>query len=96
VERYNIKAIALGVALTAGAGTAGCERTGDVIKSNHQEIAASLRKDCPEDNKPTLYEVYTTPARPPKNIEELITGKIQKELTGLMVSCEPDSGTVTK
>jgi hypothetical protein len=96
MERYNIKAIALGITLTAGVGTAGCQRTGDVIKSNHQEIAASLRQDCPDDNKPTLYEVYTRPARPPENIEELITGKIQNELTGLMVSCEPDSGTVAK
>ena len=63
MERHNIKAIALGLALTAGA-LVGCERTTNIKKSSHQEIAASLRQDCPQGNKPVLYEVYTISTRP--------------------------------
>jgi hypothetical protein len=96
MERPKIKAIAVGLALTAGVGLGGCEYNTDVKKSNNQEMAGALRNDCPPGSKPILYEVYTRAARPPQNIEELITGRTRMELTGLTVSCERDSGTPTK
>jgi hypothetical protein len=95
MERYNIKAIALGLALTAGA-LVGCERTADIKKSNYQEIADSLRQDCPQGKKPVLYEVYSISNRPEAMIEEAMIGKRPMDFTGLIVSCERDSGAPTK
>jgi hypothetical protein len=90
-----MRAIALGIALTSGVGLAGCidNNSGEVKKSNHQEIADVLKKDCPPGRNPVLYEVYT--ARPSESkyeiMQEAQTGKLPKKLTGMIVECEPDS-----
>jgi hypothetical protein len=98
MERHNIKTIALGLTFAAGA-LVGCEKIGDIKKSEHpysQEIADSLRQDCPQGKKPVLYEVYTISNRPEAIIEEAMIGKRPMDLTGLMVSCKRDSGAPTK
>ncbi len=100
MERPKMKAIALGIGLTAGVGLTGCidSNSGEVKKSNHQEMADLLKQNCPEGKKPVLYEVYT--ARPSKSkyeiMQEAQTGKLPKEMTSLIVSCERDSGTSAK
>ena len=91
MERYNIKTIALGLALTAGA-LAGWSQQVKLLNLVIRKYAASLGQECPDGNNPgELYEIYTRAARPPKNIVELETGKMPNELTGVIVSCKAAS-----